>query len=191
MDPRVAPYQRSLCLHYLSDHPNLCPPLRLHLACAYNVEEWVGIAFRELMAKSISTVTLDDEVLMGPAVYRKLVKTQAKVELHRRKLAFGPPNVVHDTNCLDHEDCCKTWNQAWCGTLERPGILTALLHPASSLPGRVIKNRLQELQVDWGMSNACRLLTITSVQGTDEKPCRFTMEEGMVAQAVAALIKMM
>lgn len=182
---------RKNAIHYLSNHPDLRPALRLHLACAYNIEVWVGTAFRDLMAKSILSVTLADETLMGPAVYRALVKTQAAVDLHRRRLAFGPPKAVHDTDCRDHEDCTKTWNEAWWGKPDRPGILTALLHPVLSMPGKVIDSQLQEMQVDWGMGTACRLLTVSSFQGTIAKPGRLTLEEDLIEKAVTSLVRMM
>lgn len=182
---------RDYSIHHLSSYPELNPLLRLHLACQYNIEEWVGITFRALMFMSILDVTDDDRALIGSEAYHILATTHARVELHRRRLAFGPPKAVHDVHCLDESDCSKTWYQAWWGTHDRQGILTALLHPTSPVPGSVIDAALGGLQVDWGMSTACRVLTISSIQGTAEKPGKLRMEEDYITKAITTLLKLM
>lgn len=182
---------RNYSIHHLSSHPDLGPALRLHLACQYNIEDWVGVAFRKLMTMSILSVKRADEELMGHEAFRTLVRAQATVALHRSKIAFGPAKAVHDTDCIDNADCGKTWNEAWWGGLDRPGILTALLHPVMQVPGAVIDEGLSGMKVDWGMSTACRLLTISSFQGTPEKPGRLRLEDEIVAKAIAGLIKQM
>lgn len=182
---------RDYSIYHLSSHPELQASLRLHLACQFNIEVWVGIAFRELMSVSILNITDKDRDLIGSEAYHILVMTHAQVDLHRARLAFGPPKAVHASDCVDEPDCSKTWYQAWWGTHDRRGILTALLHPSSQVPGRVIDAALTGLQVDWGMSNACRLLTISSIQGTTEKPGKLRMEEDYITKAVNSLVKMM
>jgi hypothetical protein len=77
----------------------------------------------------------------------------------------------------------------WC--LGEHGILTALLHPLLQVPGKVIDAALEGLQVDWGMSNVCCLLTISSIHGTAEKPGKLRMEDDYVVKAIASLLKMM
>lgn len=182
---------RDYAIHHLSDHPELQPALRLHLACQYNIVEWVGIAFRKLMEVSILNVTEADQDMIGNIPFRMLVRTHAKVALHRQQVAFGPPDPVHDTDCLDHPDCDTTWKKAWWGAVDRPGILTALLHPETPVKGSVIDDSLEELRVDWGMSDACRLLTIGSIRGSPEKPSPLRTEEQIVAKAVARLVSLM
>lgn len=182
---------RQYSLFYLSDHPDMGPALQLHLATKYQIEDWVGIAFRNLMSKSILDLNRVDEELLGHEAFRTLVRTKAVVSLHRSKLAFGPAKAVHSTDCIDNSDCGKVWNEAWWGELDRPGILTALLHPTMQIAGSVIDEGLGGMKVDWGMSTSCRLLTIGSFQGTPEKPGRLRMEEEIVTKAIAGLIKQM
>lgn len=182
---------RDYSIHHLSSHPELQPSLRLHLACRFDIEVWVGIAFRALMSGSILNITNEDRALIGSEAYHILVVTHAQVDLHRARLAFGPPKAVHADDCIDNADCGQTWYQAWWGTYDRRGILTALLHLSLQVPGVVIDAALTGLQVDWGMSNACRLLTISSIQGTAEKPGKLRMEEDYIVKVVASLVKLM
>ncbi|KAF9455501.1 hypothetical protein BDZ94DRAFT_1148255, partial [Collybia nuda] len=106
---------RDYSIHHLSSHPELQSSLRLHLACRFDIEAWVGIAFRELMSVSILNITNEDRDLIGSEAYHILVVTHAQVDLHRARLAFGPPKAVHANDCVDEPDCSKTWYQAWWG----------------------------------------------------------------------------
>lgn len=73
--------------------------MRLYLAVTYDVDDWVVIAFKELMKKSILDITENDEQLLGRFAYRLLIRTHAQVQQHRTNLAFRAPAVTHASHC--------------------------------------------------------------------------------------------
>jgi hypothetical protein len=170
-------------IHHLAAHPHLTAPMRLYLACTYDVEPWVSKAFNELMAAPIDKITQDDEQLIGRVAYRLLVKTHAKVDRHRHELAFYPPIVQHGAGCKYNYSCQQAWEEAWFGRAGS-GMVTALLD--ARIPGKVLYETMPQFQA-FGMLEECRVLTIATMEDTPERPGGLNREHVMIENAIKEL----
>ncbi|KAJ7459476.1 hypothetical protein B0H11DRAFT_2316805 [Mycena galericulata] len=171
-------------IHHLSTHPHLRPALRLFLACTYDVDDWVSTAFLELMRTPIQQLTANDYQLIGAWVYKLLVLTHAKVDEHRSGLAFFPPVVLHSPDCIRTEQCVKAWEDAWFGKAGGSGMVSALLD--AKLPGAVLYSVMDQFQV-FGMRDACRVQTLSSLEDTPEKMSSLKKEISIIEEAVRML----
>ncbi|KAJ7883385.1 hypothetical protein B0H13DRAFT_1890396 [Mycena leptocephala] len=149
-------------IFHLSTHPALTAPMRLYLAIAYDVDNWVSIAFNELMKKSILKVTENDEKLLGHAAYWLLVRMHAQVDEHRTNLAFKAPVVQHGPNCsgIYTKKRCLVWKEG--NTRHGDALLD------TRLPGAAVYAVLDQFYVS-GMSDGCRRRTLESLADTPEK----------------------
>ncbi|KAF8126449.1 hypothetical protein K438DRAFT_2001374 [Mycena galopus ATCC 62051] len=170
-------------IHHLAAHPHLNAPMRLYLACTYDVEPWVSKAFNELMAAPIDEITRDDEQLIGRVAYRLLVKTHAKVDRHRHELAFYPPIVQHSAGCKYNIGCQQAWEEAWFGRAGS-GMVTALLD--AKIPGKVLYETMPQFQA-FRMLEECRVLTIATMEDTPERPGGLNKEHAMIENAIKEL----
>ncbi|KAJ7718881.1 hypothetical protein DFH07DRAFT_784807 [Mycena maculata] len=171
-------------IYYLSTHPHLSAPLRLYLACTYDVDEWISKAFKKLMKIPIETLSANDEALIGSWAYKLLVRTHAKVDQHRHALAFGPPLVKHEVDCYAHLQCERAWADAWFGRAGGSGMVSALLH--TKTPGSVLYSTMGKFQVP-GMRDVCRVSTLSSLEDTQEKKSGLKKEEVYIEQAIMEL----
>ncbi|KAJ7088974.1 hypothetical protein C8R44DRAFT_892596 [Mycena epipterygia] len=170
-------------IHHLEDHPELGPALRYKLASDFGIQRWAKRAFYELMSESILEISEVDEIHLGWAAYRALVRTHAEVARHRLTLALFPPDAVHANFCYDNEYCGSRWAENWVGM---SGGLGTLLK--DELSGAEMHDALVEMKVP-GMTGECRLLTITSIQDTAAAKSLLRKEDDYVDKAVAALIR--
>ncbi|KAJ7501276.1 hypothetical protein B0H11DRAFT_1713593 [Mycena galericulata] len=171
-------------IHHLSGHPHLRPALRLYLACTYDVSDWVEGAFTDLMKNPIHQLSDNDYLLIGSWVYKLLVRTQARVDEHRRELAFCPPRVLHATDCVRREQCEKAWREAWFGRAGGSGMVSALLD--AKVPGLTLYSVMAMFQVV-GMRDVCRVQTLSKIEDTPEKISAFKKEGRIVEEAVEEL----
>lgn len=170
-------------IYHLEDHPDLGPALRYKLASDYGIERWAKRAFYEMMSGSMLEITESDDVLLGWKAYRALVRAQAEVAQHRLTLALFPPDVVHSGVCYSENYCTKCWSDNWVGM---SGGLGTLLK--DELSGLEVHDALADMPVP-GMTEECRLLTITSIQDTPSAKSLLRKEEDIIDKAVEALIK--
>ncbi|KAJ7741861.1 hypothetical protein B0H16DRAFT_1728383 [Mycena metata] len=177
--------------HNLSSHTLLTAPMRLYLAMKFDVDEWVGIAFKALMRRSLLTISENDEQLLGRSAYRLLVKTHTAVQEHRTNLAFHAPPVIHDPTCTgiySQRECTRLWEDAWFGRKATPGMVAALLDQC--LPGEALYSTLDKFQV-YGMCDGCRVLTLSSLEDTPEKGSAIKREDVIINHAISLLLKSM
>ncbi|KAJ6450134.1 hypothetical protein C8R47DRAFT_1329919 [Mycena vitilis] len=170
-------------VHHLEEHPHLGAALRYRLARNYHIDRWARRAFYELMEGSMLELTQEDDELLGWDAYRALVMAHAEVTQHRLTLALFPPDVVHSAHCYTNSYCDSSWVGNWMGMSGGVGRLLR-----DGLSGSEMHDRLVEMEV-MGMTEECRLLTITSIQDTAEKKSVLKKEEDIIDKTVAALIK--
>ncbi|KAJ7759386.1 hypothetical protein DFH07DRAFT_957994 [Mycena maculata] len=169
--------------HHLTSHPHLGAPLRLFLACTYDVDEWIPEAFNMLMKTPIDELSHNDERLIGNFVYKLLIRTHAKIDKHRHDLTFYPPEVRHAPDCLVHSQCEKVWEAAWFGKAGS-GMVSALLD--AKIPGAAVYSTMEKFQVP-EMRDICRVQTLSSLEDTPEKKSRFKKETTMIEEAIKEL----
>ncbi|KAF7980013.1 hypothetical protein HWV62_40122 [Athelia sp. TMB] len=74
-------------------------PRQMEAARRYCIDDWIEPAFRALMKIPLQELTMGDALSIGLPYYWILINTQAKIDHHRRDLAFAAPDVVHGVLC--------------------------------------------------------------------------------------------
>jgi hypothetical protein len=108
----------------LPSHPDFTPAIQIQLSRQYDINDWVDPAFRDLIQRPLSQITVSDAEHMGVVAYHKLVQVKCKMAEHKVGLAFNPPDVHHSFSCLDENECSRLWEWFWWG-----GYAKQLLHP--------------------------------------------------------------
>jgi len=93
----------------LPNHPDFTPMLQLRLACLHRIDKWVEPAFWQLLKIPTTELQLANAKLIGLPFYHILMKTKAKVDQHRRSIAFFAPDTVIDPLCGKSTTCSDSW----------------------------------------------------------------------------------
>jgi hypothetical protein len=163
--------------------------MRLYLARNYRVVDWICPGFEELVWTPTLSLTDNDIEHIGSTTFVVLVRTQARIHIHRQACAVKAPPVTHGDGCYDAEECEHEWQNAWWGEQGRPGVAVALVHPYLVLPAKLVAKKLDTLKVSWKMDDTCRDLTVEKVRGLDLKG-PLMMEDEYIEAAVAELTMM-
>ncbi|KAJ6470291.1 hypothetical protein C8R47DRAFT_1222668 [Mycena vitilis] len=169
--------------HHLDNNPALGAFLRLRMGFDYHVPEWIAAAFDELMSVPLHEVSPEDEVLIGWLAYRALARAQARVLDYRLTLAVKAPTANHCNWCSNHLYCAAEWEKMWTSTT---GVLGALVK--DELAGAEILARLGTYPYG-GMNSECHRRTCAGLEDTADKKSILRVEEDLVDDAVAELIK--
>lgn len=181
------PNGRKHAIAKLEVRRDFSPALQLYCARQWHIAAWVEPAVKGLLASPIEDITFDEARVLGLDVFLFIVQTQARIERHRRKCALYPPvQPIHDIGCVARSKCEASWRQAWWGEHDRAGVAKGLLHPVKPMSAREVVAKLDHLQTDWMMPE-CVELTLAALQGTEEKPGVFFLEEKLLRDAIAEL----
>ncbi|KAJ7155283.1 hypothetical protein C8R46DRAFT_1227235 [Mycena filopes] len=179
----IVPQGIAYARRYLDNNPEFTPVNRMSLAFPYHFADWIGSAFDELMGISINNLSEDEEKVLGPLAYRALARAQAKVLDARLRLALKAPDVNHCNYCSNIPYCREEWEKMWTSV---NGVLGALIK--EDLPGSVIMDKLRTYSRG-GMTYECHRRTCEGLQDTEDKVSILREEEGLIDEAVAALLK--
>jgi hypothetical protein len=157
---------------------NFSPALKLEVARKYRVDNWVEPAFRELMTIPLQDFEISDVHRIGLTYYAILVNTKAKIDDHRRSLAFRAPDIVCGIFCTTKAACAISWASEWWR-----GIGKQLLHPEAALTGRQVHTGLDNVRLPY-MCLDCQQQTIEMVKSTGA----FIKEEKMVDDALEQIM---
>ena len=161
-------------VEWLPKLPDFTPAYQLFLARMHRIDHWVEPTFRQLMTIPVTELSIRDVDWIGLQYYHILIKTKAKIDQHRRYMAFSAPDVVNDPFCI-HADAC---NQAWIAEWWR-GVAPQLLHPDEIIPERQILGAFDTVMIP-GVCDGCQGLSIEWVRAKDV----FGREEAIVDDAV-------
>jgi hypothetical protein len=184
-----APVLVDYAIHALEQHSAFGPLLRLHLARSYGVRQWLEPAFRQLINIPLLSFSENEIAQLGLQVFALLARTHNRIVLHRQTCAVIAPPVIHDSGCLDTEDCAKAWAHAWWGEAARPGVAIALIHPDRRISARDILTKLKNIRPGWQMDDLCLELTIHKIEGTPNVPSRLLLEETFIKEAIEEMSK--
>ncbi|KAJ7254471.1 hypothetical protein C8J57DRAFT_1518603 [Mycena rebaudengoi] len=132
----------------LPTHPDFTPATQLQLARQYEIQDWVDPAFRALIERRLSDISLADAEQIGLAAYHKLVQVKCLLADEMSGLAFNAPEVKHCSACLDEPRCSRLWEWAWWG-----GFGKQILHPENTKSASAI---MQNLDLDHGVLSSMR-----------------------------------
>ncbi|KAJ6467475.1 hypothetical protein DFH09DRAFT_1482998 [Mycena vulgaris] len=110
----------------LPGHPDFTPAIQIRLSRQYDIKDWADPAFRNLIDRPLSQITLADAEHMGVVAYYKLVQVKCKLSEYKLGMAFNPPDIHHSFGCLDEPACERLWESFWWA-----GFAKQILHPNS------------------------------------------------------------
>ncbi|KAH0826073.1 hypothetical protein J3R83DRAFT_5813, partial [Lanmaoa asiatica] len=96
----------------------------LQLGRLYHVDHWVEPAFRDLMARPLSSISRVEAQCMGLEYFYILSHTKALVEENYRAIAYTEPKLVQADACKTSGQCAIVWKDEWWN-----GVTWQLLHP--------------------------------------------------------------
>jgi hypothetical protein len=155
------------------------PALKLEVARRYRVDHWVEPAFRELMNIPLQNFDISDVHRIGLSYYAILVNTKAKIDDHRRSIAFRTPDVISGLFCTTKAACAISWASEWWR-----GIGKQLLHPEAALTGRQVLAGLDNVRLP-RMCSDCQEQSIEWVKTTGA----FVKEEKFVDDGLKEIIR--
>ncbi|KII84220.1 hypothetical protein PLICRDRAFT_127097 [Plicaturopsis crispa FD-325 SS-3] len=153
---------REAAIWNISQYNNreLAATTKLELARRYNIPQWGGPAFRQLVNRPLKSLSNDDLDCIGVAAFVVLAKANEAIAEERRLVATKTPPNVCCAQCTHHVECSRAWKDVWWNK-----IAPSILHPdpgwAIAFPGE-IKQKVSGLQVQ-GMGQGCRDETIAAV----------------------------
>jgi len=161
--------------------PDFTPVIQMHLARLYCVNRWVEPAFRQLIAIPITQIQLIDAQRIDLPFYHILVKTKAKIDHHRRSVAFSAPDAVVDPLCHKSAVCSSSWTMEWWRGLARQ-----LLHPDAALTEMDVLAGFETVMIP-GMCDSCQGRSIDWVKASkvferEEEFVKAGVEEVMALQ---------
>lgn len=159
---------------------SLSPVRRLLLAQRLTITEWIPSAFRDLLNIYTPVLSLSDYQALGPRNLWVIECTRAKIQYHRRSVAFRAPAVVHDpAKCrpADRQKCNDTWSAAWWG-----GFCPLYLHPDRPVSSEEALCDLENACIPM-MEPECQALTVKALAMTDA----LQREETMITIAIEEL----
>ncbi|KAJ7764597.1 hypothetical protein DFH07DRAFT_738230 [Mycena maculata] len=108
----------------LPSHPEFTPAIQIQLSRQYDIIDWAGPAFRDLIEQPLDDIKLADSKHMGIVAFYKLIQVKHRVADYKVAMAFHPPDVHHSFGCDDENACSRLWESFWWG-----GFAKQLLHP--------------------------------------------------------------
>ncbi|KAI1785143.1 hypothetical protein LXA43DRAFT_1100652 [Ganoderma leucocontextum] len=150
---------RNYAFQRLNEYPSWSPFLKLHLGICNQIPEWTEAAFRHIVLEvPLEEISLDNVLCIGSPAYWAVVRAKARIQEHRRLLAFDWPETIHAPTCTTRTSCSISWKAEWWYTFAK-----CVLHPDDKYsPAEALKEvELTETQF---MHDACKALTIQAVR---------------------------
>ncbi|KAH7903830.1 hypothetical protein BJ138DRAFT_1189012 [Hygrophoropsis aurantiaca] len=131
---------------------NLHPARQIELSRMFGIDEWVSTAFEDLIKLDLTTLSEDQERMIGFKTYIILAKAKEFVEHERKLIASIPPPMafVQSFECEHHDDCRTAWKELWWKKVAR-----SLLHPRAPMVLETGVTYVEQLEFE-GMSACCK-----------------------------------
>ncbi|KAF8550943.1 hypothetical protein OG21DRAFT_1544324 [Imleria badia] len=134
--------------------------LRLQLGRMYHVDHWVKPAFRNMMARPLSSISRTEAQRMGLDYYHILSHTKAVVEENYCAIAYTKPSLMQPDGCTTLSQCTTVWKDIrknatvpfsrWWN-----GVVRQLLHPEAPCRGDELLELLDKTDIP-GLCNLCK-----------------------------------
>lgn len=133
------------------------PALRFQLARMYRVDNWIELAFRQLLGTDILSMTLEQMSQMGEVGFFAVVQTKAKIQKFRTELAFSGPSATNSLDCSTPANCWDAWGKEWWS-----GFAKLIHHPVQPLSGPELRFALEDVKIP-GMCDPCQACSVSWV----------------------------
>lgn len=171
-------YGKIFAIRKLDERRDLNPAQKMHLARKYDIDEWIGPTFQELMKKGIHNMTMEDMELMGSDTFLILSQTTKNIDDMRLYVAYCCPAVQEAPGCTTHAACVKDWQESWWN-----GFCKHLLHPEKILSGHNAIHKIESAKFHQ-MSEDCLDLTVESIRQSG----RLDYRQKLINEGIAALM---
>ncbi|KAJ7818396.1 hypothetical protein B0H14DRAFT_2601275 [Mycena olivaceomarginata] len=158
------------------------PALQFQLARMFRVDQWIEPAFRALMKRSDTSLTLRNLSQIGETGCYYLMQTKDKIRKHRAHLAFSTPKISQSQDCKTRWECKFHWEREWW-----EGFARLIHHPEITLPFGDIPKTLLDVR-DGGMDGVCDGCLHLTIDAILEEG-KFQQEAEEIVKAVAELMK--
>ena len=169
---------RNQAIKQLSKCPDLTPCVKMDLARKYDIEQWIGPAFNELMDRELNSFTWEEIETMGFDIYVAISQIGERIAKERLYVAYVCPETRKAQQCEfeEHQACIEDWKFSWWN-----GFCRHLLHPEKFLWGEMAVAKLEAAKFP-AMKKSCLELTINKIRN------RFNYREVFIEQGVQKLL---
>ncbi|KAI0686693.1 hypothetical protein C8T65DRAFT_747322 [Cerioporus squamosus] len=148
------------------------------LGLKMGIRGWVIGGFSDLVSPGAHRQLTREEVERLELIpYHAIMETRAKVEAHRRSIAYSVPPMSHAKGCPSDIDCGVAWKLEW-----KNKVAPHLMHPEEAVSGRSILTMLEKKEIH-EVHPACRLGMVDRMKASGV----LTHEEHIIEQALRSL----
>lgn len=148
------------------------------LGLKFGIPRWVVSGFKELVSPGTHRqLTCEEVERLELMPYHAIVQTQARIEAHRRLIAYSIPAICHIKGCPSELDCSIAWKLEW-----KNKVAPHLMHPESATSGRQVL-LLLEMEEIHEVHSGCRLQMVERMRRSGI----LTHEEEIIEQALRSL----
>ncbi|KAJ7914172.1 hypothetical protein B0H13DRAFT_1611831 [Mycena leptocephala] len=158
------------------------PALQFQLARMFRVDQWIEPAFRSLMKRPESSLTLRNLAEIGEIGCYYLMQTKDKIRKNRAHLAFSTPKLCHSRGCKTPGTCEYSWQREWWG-----GFARLIHHPDIPLLFGDIPKTLIQVR-DGGMDGVCDNCLHLTIDSVLEEG-KFQEEDDEIEKTITELMK--
>ena len=148
------------------------------LGLKFGIPRWVVSGFKELVSPGTHRqLTCEEVERLELMPYHAIVQTQARIEAHRRLIAYSIPAICHIKGCPSELDCSIAWKLEW-----KNKVAPHLMHPESATSGRQVL-LLLEMEEIHEVHSGCRLEMVERMRRSGI----LTHEEQIIEEALRSL----
>ncbi|KAI1782142.1 hypothetical protein LXA43DRAFT_1104657 [Ganoderma leucocontextum] len=150
---------RNYAFQRLNANTSWSPFLKLHLGIRNQIKEWSEAAFRHIVFNiPLEEISLNDVLCIGGPAYWGIVRAKARIQEHRRLLAFDWPEPIHAPACKLSTSCGIAWKSEWWYTFAK-----CVLHPDNKYSPVEALEEVELTETQY-MHDECKTLTIQAVR---------------------------
>ncbi|KAH9886214.1 hypothetical protein C8Q73DRAFT_715777 [Cubamyces lactineus] len=162
----------------LEQSPGFSAALQYALGMKNRINDWIKAGFKKLVILPIDSLSAVDIELMGLPAYHALVSTKARIEAHRKYMAYVPPPIEHSPSCPFDIPCKFGWEREW-----KSGVSRLLLHPELHISGAQVLENLEAVKIN-DVHEECKQLTLGRLRRGEV----LTREDTLVREAIRSLL---
>ncbi|RDX47477.1 hypothetical protein OH76DRAFT_1419543 [Lentinus brumalis] len=147
------------------------------LGLKLGIRGWVIGGFTDLVSPGARQLTREEVERLELMPYHAIMETRARIEAHRRSIAYSIPPMSHAKGCPSDIDCGVAWKLEW-----KNKVAPHLMHPDEAVRGRAILDLLEKKEIH-EVHAACRLGMVEHMKISGV----LTYEDQIVEQALQTL----
>lgn len=156
----LMPSVRDFAKHHIANSYRIGPAIKIELARKYSIPEWVAPAFKSLVERGPSSISLEDAEHLGLRVHFILAQAQAQINEERTRLSLVASPVIHGYGCNSQVRCELAWKEFWMVKVSR-----WLINPDDTPRIADICSHIETLLPISSMESRCQQQTLAKLRG--------------------------